>query len=283
VLFCGASLEDYFPLPSTRSFATPDWKPYSATLPSSFTRDADTILMRPRAQWNASPPTSLPLYGDDTEPIIVVSQLGEGQVIWWAAATPVTNIGIGQARDLRLLLNVVSKADGIPIPIYWDEYFHGQQLSLWTYVARTPLPWGMWQLGLVCAALVFAFSRRSGPIVMPSIRPRLSPLEFVDTMGDLYGRAGATSTAIEIPYRAFRLQLARKLGRSSTSTNAELATAATLSLGFPESEIMETLTVAEAGSKGPRVPGKKALDVVQKLVRGLHQLSIPHIAQEKKI
>jgi predicted DNA-binding transcriptional regulator YafY len=102
-------------------------------------------------------------------------------------------------------------------------------------------------------------------------------------MGDLYGRAGATSTAIEIPYRAFRLQLARKLGRSSTSTNAELATAATLSLGFPESEIMETLTVAEAGSKGPRVPGKKALDVVQKLVRGLHQLSIPHIAQEKKI
>ena len=56
---------------------------------------------------------------------------------------------------------------------------------------KTPLPWAGWQIALAFAALLFTFSRRSGPLRMPLQESRLSPLEFVDTLGDLYQSAHA--------------------------------------------------------------------------------------------
>jgi len=173
-------------------------------------------------------------------------------------------------------------ADGTPRTVYWDEYFHGQQGSLWSYIARTPIPWGLWQLALVSLVLLFAFSRRSGPIVMPQVRSRLSPLEFVNTMGDLYDRAGATSMAVDIPYKRLRLQLARKLGRTAAASDAELARVAFERLSIPEAEMLATLQQASQASRTPKLPGKQALDLVQKLVRYSRQLTIPQLTQEKK-
>jgi hypothetical protein len=139
----------------------------------------------------------------------------------------------------------------------------------------------MWQLAIVSIVLLFAFSRRSGPIVMPALRSRLSPLEFVDTMGELYSRAGAASVAVEVPYRRLRLDLARRLGRPSTATDADLARAAAQRLSLPEAEIAATLNAAGDASRASKLAPKQALDLVQKLVRYTQQLKAPQFRQEK--
>ena len=282
ILFCGSGLQWFLPLPETKNIITGIWRSYKAEFPSGLSRGADTVIMRAKTRGDFSSPESLRLYGLQDEPVVVVSQVGKGEVLWWSAATPLTNAGISQVDNLRLFLNAVSDADGTPRTVYWDEYFHGQQGSLWSYIARTPIPWGLWQLALVSLVLLFAFSRRSGPIVMPQVRSRLSPLEFVNTMGDLYDRAGATSMAVDIPYKRLRLQLARKLGRTAAASDAELARVAFERLSIPEAEMLATLQQASQASRTPKLPGKQALDLVQKLVRYSRQLTIPQLTQEKK-
>jgi hypothetical protein len=283
VLFCGSDLQTFFPLPETKATFTPEPQAFQAEIPSEFSRSADTITIRARAAWDKSDTKSLRLYGDQSEPAVVAVPLGQGQVLWWSAATPLTNLGISESGNLRLFLNAVSNADGTPRSVYWDEYFHGEQGSLWAYIAKTPIPWGLWQLALVSVLLVFSFSRRSGPIAMPATRSRLSPLEFVDTMGELYSRAGAASIAVEVPYRRLRLDLSRKLGRPSTTPDADLALAASQRLALPEAEIYATLHSAGQASHAAKLSGKEALDLVQNLVRYSRQLRSPRTSQEKNI
>jgi hypothetical protein len=282
VLFCGPTIEAFFPLPATKPTFTLAPATIQAGIPSAYSRGADTISIRARAQWEASDAKSLRLYGEQAKPAVVVASLGQGEVLWWSAATPLTNLGISEADNLRLFLNAVSNADGTPRTVYWDEYFHGEQGSLWDYIAKTPIPWGLWQLALVAVILVFAFSRRSGPIVLPSIRSRLSPLEFVDTMGELYSRAGAASVAVEVPYRRLRLDLSRRLGRPSTATDLDLAREAAKRLSLPEAEVYATLHAADEASRAPKLAPKNALELVQQLVRYTRQLKTPQVFQEKK-
>ncbi len=281
VLFCGPLLEAFFPLPSTRPTFTLTPSPLQAELPSAYSRDADTISIKARAKWDTGDSNSLRLYGRGEAPEVVVASLGQGEVVWWSAATPLTNVSIPNNDNLRLFLNAVSNADGRPRAVYWDEYFHGEQGSLWDYIARTPIPWGLWQLAIVTVVLLFSFSRRSGPIVTPAVRSRLSPLEFVDTMGELYSRAGASPVAVEVPYRRLRLDLARRLGRPSTATDAELSRAAAQRLCLPEAEISATLQAAGEASRASKLAPKQAFELVQKLVRYTQQLKAPQFRQEK--
>lgn len=281
VLFCGPLLEAFFPLPTTRSTSTLIPTRLGAELPSAYSRDADMISIKARAKWDAADSNSLRIYGTEEAPEVVVASLGQGEVVWWSAATPLTNVSIPSDDNLRLFLNAVSNADGTPRAVYWDEYFHGEQGSLWEYVTRTPIPWGLWQFGIAAVVVVFAFSRRSGPIVMPAVRSRLSPLEFVDTMGELYSRAGAAPVAVEVPYRRLRLDLARRLGRPSTSSDAELARAAAQRLSLPEVEVAAALHAAGDASRASKLAPKQALELVQQLVRYTQQLKAPQFRQEK--
>jgi hypothetical protein len=116
--------------------------------------------------------------------------------------------------------------------------------------------------------------------VPPRIVPRLSPLEFVDTMGELYRRAGATQVAIDVPYKRLRLQLARRLGEPITASDAALAQSAARRLGFPEAELRATLEEASFASKLTTFDRSKALTLVQTLLRYGRQLSGQRTPQE---
>jgi hypothetical protein len=264
VLFCGPMLEAFFPLPGTRPAFSLAPLPVQAELPTAYTRGAESIEMRARAKWDSKDSKGLRLYGPDADPAVVLATLGQGEVLWWAAATPLSNVGISQAGNLRLFLNAMANADRTPRVVYWDEYFHGEQ-------------------GDLCpGALLFAFSRRSGPIVVPFTRSRLSPLEFVDTMGELYSRAGAASIAVEVPYRKLRLDLARRVGRAHGSSDAELARAAAQRLGLAEAEVYRVLRAADDASGAVKLAPKQALVLVQTLVRYAQELKKPTSFQEKK-
>ena len=248
VLFCGDSLPAFFPKPQvSEAAAGQEWTRFSARLPSLFTRGARNITMDPKSFWTNLGAHQLALYGEDKKAVAVVWKIGSGELLWWAAPTPLANAGIAQTDNLKLFLDAVAaRSPSAPLDIYWDEYFHGEHGSLWSYVAATPLKWGLIQLALLAAVILFTFSRRSGPTVAPRLVSRLSPLEFVETLGGLYQRAGATSVATGIAYRHLRLNLTRRLALPSGIPDAALARSAAERLGWNSSQFTALLDGASA-------------------------------------
>src|SRR5262249_6138275 len=158
--------------------------------------------------------------------------VGKGTIVQWGSASPLTNRGLKETGNLTLLLNSIGDAKGKKI--LWDEYYHGARESFGMYLMKTPLPWVLAQLGLLFLFVLLTFSRRYGTIRMPRKVSRLSPMEFVDTLGDLYTTAHAGTAAVRVAYQRLRNQLSRQLGLPANATVAELARMAHRTLGWNE-------------------------------------------------
>jgi hypothetical protein len=267
ILFCGSSIASFFPEANvSEAMYGAEWKEFTADLPSYYSRGAQKIVIEPKAFWKRPGTSQLALYGDPDSAAVVAWRMGSGEVLWWAGATPLTNAGIRKAGNLRLFLNAVSGgASGSPETVYWDEYFHGQRASLWSYVAATPISWGLLQLGLIAAAVLFTFSRRWGPIAASAPVSRLSPLEFVQTLGGLYERAGATAVAVDVAYRNLRLTLTQQLAMPGAVQDEKLARAAEERLGWSGGELKKDLDTARNAAAGGKLSPKAALQIVQRM------------------
>ncbi|HEX4276499.1 MAG TPA: DUF4350 domain-containing protein [Bryobacteraceae bacterium] len=276
VLFCGAVIPAYFSS-ATVSPPVSSSTPYilTADLPSTISRGADHISMRPQSWWGQIGPSQLRLYGTGRNAAIVSWRIGGGEVLWWSSASPLTNEGLRQSGNLTLLLNSVSTSLRGPGPIYWDEYFHGQRTSLLGYFEKTPLTWGVWQIGLVAILVIFSFSRRSGPIVMPPAVSRLSPLEFIDTMGALYRHADAFVIPVEVSYRHLRLELTQRLGLPPATADADLARIAADRLGADGPDLADALASSAAATTAGRLTSRNALALLQRLESLLARITAP--------
>lgn len=239
------------------------WKNFPAVLPSPLTRGAREITLLPWTKWGTRYAGHLTLYaGPDNVPVAVTYPVGKGQVIWLAASIPLTNAGIARANNLEFLLNVVGPPPG---KILWDEYFHGHGRSLGDYLARTPVPWALAQGGLVFLAALFAFSRRSGPVRPLVAESRLSPLEFIDTLGGLYQNAHAAQAAVEAAYRRFRFVVSRRYGLPGNATDAQIAATVSRSIGLRESELTDTLQRCQSAMMNYDLTDKQAVELVREL------------------
>jgi len=267
VLFTGANIEGYFPGSRVaREGNDRLWESFEPSLPSRVSRDAKHVTIQPQGYWGTLISEQLALYGKSDEPVVVSWALGDGEIVWWAGSTPLTNAGITREDNLRFFLNSVGNWSlDEPYRIYWDEYFHGQRSSLWSYVSKTSLAWSVLQLALIAGAVLFTFSRRSGPVYVPKEVSRLSPLEFVETLGGLYERAGAASSAINVSYVRLRSLLTRQLNVPSNTRNADLAQAAEQRMGWKNSGLGETLRQADAAACDSTVSPREALQLVKKL------------------
>jgi hypothetical protein len=284
VLFAGASIRMFFPEARvSNNPPDPAWQTFSPSVPSRLTKGVRYVTMQPEVYWGAFDSSQLALYGGADTPAVVSWKLGDGEILWWAGATPLTNAGITKGDNLSFFLNAMKDwSSGGGYEIYWDEYFHGQRSSLWSYVAKTSLVWGLLQIGVIAFALVFTFSRRSGPIYTPAEVSRLSPLEYVETLGGLYERAGAAASAVAISYQRFRLLLTRQLGMPSSTPDQDLGQAAEERLGWKEAGIGDLLQRAADASRVEKLPRREALDLVQKLERNAVRLVVrPPIRKEK--
>ena len=262
VLFCGSKIRQFFPAAEIKDRTQAELT-LAASVPSRWTRGARQIVLQANTVWGNLNQRQVPLYSNEDGPVVVWWQMGSGQVLWWAAATPLTNAALSRADNLQLLLNAVSPEDGdLDETIYWDEFFHGERSSLWSYVPRAVLSWGVADLVLLAGLILFAYSRRWGPVFRPRRVSRLSPLEFVDTLGGLYRRAGATSVPVAVSYRQLRFTLARRLGLGAGSSDGELSEAASDRLGWVRSDLADVLARAAAG-QGGKPPKEEALAVVR--------------------
>ena len=286
VVFTGARIKSFFPEARVdEEFPSEERKTFSADVPSNYSAGAPKIVLQTDAVWQAPDASQLALYGDTQSPVVVSWRIGDGRVLWWAAATPLTNSGISSQGNLNLFLNAMSfplADEKSTVQIYWDEYFHGERTSLWSYVRKTPVTWGLVQISVLGLIVMFTFSRRSGPTVLPPVVSRLAPLEFVDTLGGLYERAGAEPAVVGFVYQRFRATLSRQLRISSTVGDTELADAVQTRLGWKETSLKQTLARALVASRARKVEPEEALGLVRELERYEEQLGLKKkIAKEK--
>jgi len=111
---------------------------------------------------------------------------------------------------------------------------------------------GLAQVAILGLIVFFTFGRRSGPVMLPPVVSRLSPLEFVDTLGGLYERAGAEPAVVGFVYQRFRATLSRQLRLSSSASDAELADAVQGRLGWKESGLKSTMARALVASRAQK-------------------------------
>jgi hypothetical protein len=230
--------------------------------PSPMSRGAGEISMAVDAPSAALGPAYLGLYGSDTA-VVAVARIGDGEAIWWAAPTPLSNSHIATRDNFQLLLNVVGPPDARTI--LWDEHYHGHARSLWSYIARTPLAWGLAQLGLAAVAAVLTFSRRQGPVRAAVTDVRTSPVEFVEMLGALYRRAGARTAAVSAARTRFRRTVGSLCGIPPQSGDAELARAGAARTGLDARVIQQLLEESAFGAADPTLNGAAAVSLTRRL------------------
>jgi hypothetical protein len=188
--------------------------------------------------------------------------VGAGEVIWWAAATPLTNAGITERGNLEFFLACLGDPGR---PILWDEYFHGHRGIAAGPIAASPFRLVALPIGLAVVTVLFTYSRRSGPVVPLQEDSRLSPLEFVRTLGMLYRNANAASVAVDVAYARFRYRLSRRLGIASTVPIDELERAARARFHLNDSRLGDLLRECETMRAERRLAGPRALQATRAL------------------
>lgn len=246
-----------------------DWKDFKPAVLTPVTRGG-VIEMAPAAYWKNNSISYLAHYADGERPVVVSYQVGKGEVIWWASSTPLSNAGITAAGNLPLLLNSLGDSKRI----LWDEYFHGYRHSALSYMSEPPLLFGFIQCLLLLGAVLFTFSRRSLPIHAAVEQSRLSPLEFVQTLGGLYRQARANRAALEVPYMRFRTIATRHLGLAPEINAEELANTLRRRLGYKDAGLNDLLRRIEAALTRDDLGAGAALELSQELSRHLQNLKL---------
>ena len=267
-VFAGTFLPQNDSVPSILSEMA--WQKTPALSPSGITRAAPQIVLAPRAYWPTAS-TAYPLYGNGDQAVVVKYAFGRGEVLWWASATPMTNAGMKEPGNLEFFLACLGDQKR---EVLWDEYVHGYRESLGSSVFHSPMKWLFAQCILLGLAVVATFSRRSGPICMPTSEVRLSPIEFVQTLGGLYERAGSAAVAVDICYRRFRYWLTRRLGVAGNTPDERIAFLVQDRWGFASDDFVATMKRCEAASLDPYLQPPVALHLVQELDRYAAQLNL---------
>jgi hypothetical protein len=237
------------------------WKKASARSPSAITRAAPEITLAPESRWRGFSPADA-LYGDEQDTLVVKYPYGRGEVLWWASASPLTNVGLKEPGNLEFFLACVGDTR---TEVLWDEYIHGYRETLASSIAHSPVKWLVLQLLLLALAVLATFSRRSGPVCPPATDIRLSPIEFVETLGGLYQRAGTASVVVDICYQRFRYWLTRRLGVASNIPVADLQRAVGERWSFTDDHFIAVLRRCESARSDPYLQGPVALHLVQEL------------------
>jgi hypothetical protein len=123
----------------------------------------------------------------------------------------------------------------------------------------------MLQSAVLALAAIFTFSRRSGPLRPMPPESRLSPLEFVETLGGLYQQARAASVAVDVGYQRFQFAITRRFGLPPNASPEEIDRAITERWHWHDDSFIETLRAASSARYQSELEPKEALRLVQSL------------------
>jgi hypothetical protein len=235
--------------------------------------------MVPQATWKLDDPAAHVEYSCAGQPAVVEYNWGKGHIVWWASSTPLENGSLSRAHNLDLLL--ASLGPRLGHRFYWDESLHGEVRSTWSYVAGPS--WTMLWIGLLALALlvVFSFSRRSGPVRELPPPARSTPIEFLQALGSLYRKAGASSTAVSIAWERFRRHSLRLCGQKPSKMSAvELAEVIRRRFPLAAADLEANLAACEEAAWGDAIHPRQALKLIQAL--GGHYEKLKHAGKQSK-
>lgn len=206
--------------------------------------------------------------------VVVHYPEGAGEVVWWSSSAPLSNRGLRDDADLRLLLASV----GAPgRTVLFDEYIHGAREGIWATTKGTPVIALCCQFVAIAILLVLSFGRRSGPVRALAGTSRSSPLEFAESMGALYQKAGVAEVATCAAERRLMEFLHNEGGiprEALRSSPDAIAAAVKERFFYGSGDLAEDLQSArEAEFK--RLSAKGALELVRRLdghIAGLRAL-----------
>ncbi|MBV8207583.1 MAG: DUF4350 domain-containing protein [Acidobacteria bacterium] len=248
-------------------------KQFPAMVPGAMAQAAPRITMAPYHFFTGQPAAgAIGMYGDDRGAVVVRWRQGQGEVVWWAGSTPLTNAGLRYDGSVELLLSSIGEPGR---DVLWDEYFHGLQHGVGHVLGNTPLPFALLQCGILLAAAVLTFSRRSGPIYEPLEPSRLSPLEYAETLGGLYRRANAGDVAVQVGLERFRILASRSLGVRPGMPAEQLKAALSSRFRFHDQDFVRILQECEAAPGNVRLERATALRLTRALQRFASHLKIP--------
>ncbi|MGZ4789393.1 MAG: DUF4350 domain-containing protein [Terriglobales bacterium] len=254
------------------------WAECKPALPTKISRGGPISMDRSMVWDKLKSLETLVHYSYEDEPVVVSYMVGRGEVIWWASDLPLTNAGIRDKNNLNLLINSIGEGKHI----LWDEYF--QTAAAHEVVAFPPLvKWALLgQCVLFGMMLLFTYSRRSGPVIPLIPESRLSPLEFVDTLGNLYARTGAAQVPVEIAFQRFLQLAARRLGLYGTVSAQQLAQAMLVRRLVAGPEFSARLQRCEEAISDPSLTEKEALVLVRFLNHAAETLELTSAVPQEK-
>jgi hypothetical protein len=214
---------------------------------------------------------------DDDKPVIVSYALGSGRVIWWASALPLTNAGIRERGNLNLLLNSLDDSKRI----LWDEYYHHEHSLESAHRDNPAQMWALGQAAFFGILLVLTFSRRSGPTLPVLRESRLSPLEFVETLGNVFQRARGTQVAVEIALNRLQQLAAKRLGIRGASSSSEIVLAMTQHGLKLAPNVAALVGASNDAAIDTQLSEKQALEYVRALVEAMQLLDLRSGKQER--
>jgi hypothetical protein len=238
---------------------------YYAAVPSPITQHAPTVLLESEIMGTPPTPASyIPVYTDHNAAGVLEASFGDGSAVWMIGATPFLNAGIDKPGQLEFVLNLI----GPPAEhrtVLWDEYYHGYDRGLLSYLGTTQLSTAFAQLGLIAVVALFTFSRRRGPLRPLLVRPRASAMEFVDAVSALYQKARAGSGAVETMRARLRRVLVTATQMPANSGDAQLAAAAATRYALDERELRDLLAASATASNQLDLPADEALSLVRRM------------------
>ncbi|HVU48404.1 MAG TPA: DUF4350 domain-containing protein [Terracidiphilus sp.] len=229
------------------------------------------VWMVPMAGWKMSSPRYRVEYECGGQPAVVEYGVGAGLAVWWASSTPLENGSISRDGNLDLFLNSLGSRDGSHI--YWDESLHGDVHSQWFYARGAALDMLIAGLIVLTLLVTFSFSRRSGPVRDLPLPVRATPVEFLEALGSLYAKAGASATAVALAYDRFRRRMSSLCGlRSKQIGSGELALALRHRFPRASTELEADLAAGEEAARNDALEPRRALALVQALSRREEEL-----------
>lgn len=145
------------------------------------------------------PPDDAVIHAQVDEGVLIASrEVGAGRVIVLAGAFPFTNEGLRDESNARLILNLAGLVPAGSV-VAFDEFHHGarQTPSLLGWLLSAPAGLAVsLALALIGAYIVGAGRRFGRPFVMPELRVRREPSEYVLAMASLSRAAGQRNAAL---------------------------------------------------------------------------------------
>ncbi len=203
------------------------------------------------------------LMKDEKGILAAVKPQGKGRIIVIADPSLITNAGIGRSDNAVFIANLATLNARKGETIVFDEYHqgYGEKRS----VAHLLGKYGRMAAVLLAMALIFALysvGRRFGavrPAEKPSVRVNY---EYIEAMGRLYQRAGASSAAAEILCREFQKKLAKELQIPESAGIDALAEAASKAWHKNSGEVRQLLKRCSLVAGGEKISDAEIVRLV---------------------